>query len=927
MTNPADHENLSKAQEWAVPVAQSSGTESHNWGIKGLAINPTDVEASRESREIRFDELPPTASTMFETLAFRLEQIVGSNNLRPAFWLEEGAARSRSVCKIDASGIDFKGRSGSWSGTGFLVAPGILCTNHHVLNSKDVALRARALFDFSALPDGGVRPVSAFRLRPDLLFWTSGVVMADGNGGLDVTFVAVEGDPGATFGTIPLLRQSFAVAHSDKLNIIQHPAGRLKEVALRDNEIVFQDSRVVHYRSDTETGSSGAPVFNDGWELVAIHHASGNDDKSNEGIKFAAIATAIEQETESGNISAQQLLSLFRGTDELMGYFGAMGRAVSSSAGGMERVAGAYSGEDQDIDIGFWNIEWFNKRFEEKLDSVARIIVEMNLDLWVFVESSKEATTALAQHLANRYGSGDWGVLASQDALSERQITTVMWNKRTLKSVELAAWPNKVQRWFEVDSRAFDDLNLEAVHGKVFDRFPALFKVKTMFSGHAGEFNLVPVHLKAKAEGGLRRQMASRLLAEAVAELAKDPRFDTDWIIGGDYNATLASGDFDALIAAGLEPLTASDAEDQQITYVKAPFKSLIDHVFVSRNMIPSLSDFVIVALDRSIDRFLDVSDHRPILIRLTAGQAPSEQTADLSSEQPAPDLLTEDEVKRLSRGLDRGGRIGPDGDVVRRLSDRSVYYDAAADRSAREQYWRGLDPNSSAFGMAMSALLEQSHSKRLNYDPSKHVYPWVDVRANGKVQSIYSGFEANPEFFVEADAEVDRLRTEARSALQDRGVLESMQLESMLEQQFQYNCEHVVPQSWYNKREPMRGDLHHLFTCEPRCNSFRSNFPLVQHELERSMQDCGRVEDELFEPKGGKGAVARATLYFMLRYPGIVGNRYAGRRLETLLKWHRQFSPDEWERHRNAAIFVLQGNRNPLIDSPEWAARLWPSR
>jgi endonuclease I len=34
------------------------------------------------------------------------------------------------------------------------------------------------------------------------------------------------------------------------------------------------------------------------------------------------------------------------------------------------------------------------------------------------------------------------------------------------------------------------------------------------------------------------------------------------------------------------------------------------------------------------------------------------------------------------------------------------------------------------------------------------------------------------------------------------------------------------VPQSWYAKAEPMRGDLHHLFACEPRCNSFRSNIP-----------------------------------------------------------------------------------------------------
>lgn len=915
-------ENRSKEQNWAgpAPVAedQPAPAMEADWGIKGLAIEPGAVAETREVREERFDELPASASTMFEKVAIRLEQHVGKNDLIPAFWLEEGASRAKAVCKIDAAGMDYEGRTGSWSGTGFLVAPGILCTNHHVINSPDVAERSRALFDFAALPDGKVRPVSTFRLRPDLLFWTSSVVTGPDSGGLDVTFVAIDGEPGATFGNIPLLRQSFAVAENDKLNIIQHPSGRLKEVALRDNTLTWQDARVIQYRSDTEAGSSGAPVHNDAWELVAIHHAA-SADKANEGIKFSAIAAAVEQDAQHGDASARQLIRLFRGTDELMGFFGGLGRTVSANAGGMERVVDAYSGEDQDIDIGFWNIEWFNKRWRDKIDSVARIVVEMNLDVWVFVESSEEATNELASQLASKYGQ-NWGVFASQDAPSERQITTIMWNRKTT-TVEKRDWPQKVERWFGVDSRAFGELGLEAVHGKVFDRFPALYGVKTNLAGHASEFNLVPVHLKAKGEGSLRRQMAARLLAAAIAELATDDGFDKDWIIGGDYNATLESGDFDALVDAGLRPLTAADAADKQITYVKAPFKSLIDHVFVSKNMVPGDDDFMIVALDRNIERFLEVSDHRPILMRLSAtGAEPSGEASGASA-------LSDDEVAHLTRGLDRrarrtGGAATPQ-DALNRLADRNVYYDKDADLAVRETYWRTVSSGARGMAATITALLEQTHTKRLNYEPSKHVYPWVDVRPNGKVQSIYSGFEADPEFFIQADVEVERLRGEARAALQERGVLESTQLEAMLEAQFQYNCEHVVPQSWYEKREPMRGDLHHLFSCEPRCNSFRSNFPLVQHDLERTMQDCGRVEDETFEPKGGKGAVARATLYFMLRYPGTVGARYSGQRLNTLLNWHRQSEPDEWEHHRNAAIFVLQGNRNPLIDFPEWVDQI----
>jgi len=71
-----------------------------------------------------------------------------------------------------------------------------------------------------------------------------------------------------------------------------------------------------------------------------------------------------------------------------------------------------------------------------------------------------------------------------------------------------------------------------------------------------------------------------------------------------------------------------------------------------------------------------------------------------------------------------------------------------------------------------------------------------------------------------------------------------------------------------------------------------------------------------------GKGAVARATLYFLLRYPGQIGHggELKKDRLQVLLNWHRNGPVTSYERHRNAAIFEIQGNRNPLIDYPDWA-------
>jgi endonuclease G len=44
--------------------------------------------------------------------------------------------------------------------------------------------------------------------------------------------------------------------------------------------------------------------------------------------------------------------------------------------------------------------------------------------------------------------------------------------------------------------------------------------------------------------------------------------------------------------------------------------------------------------------------------------------------------------------------------------------------------------------------------------------------------------------------------------------------------------------------------------------------------------------------------------------------------RLNVLLAWHEQEPVSEWERHRNAAIFARQGNRNPFIDHPNGLRR-----
>ena len=283
-----------------------------------------------------------------------------------------------------------------------------------------------------------------------------------------------------------------------------------------------------------------------------------------------------------------------------------------------------------------------------------------------------------------------------------------------------------------------------------------------------------------------------------------------------------------------------------------------------------------------------------------------------------------------------------PNSSEDRRLLDRirsfedETYYDPTQDQSDQTAYYAGIDPDAPAneLAEALGRRLKSSHTTEVKYRSARldYLYPWVDLREDRTLRSIYSGRGFSPEEIVRLELEIEAARELERAELLRReGALTDERLaeiDDLLESSSPYNCEHVVPQSWFGKKEPMRGDLHHLFTCESRCNSFRSNVPYDQFSPEDEVvrEDCGRREPGRFEPSAGRGTVARATLYFVLRYPGLVGdeNRELQReRIPVLLAWHDEEPPDLYERHRNAAIFGIQGNRNPLIDHPDWATRI----
>ncbi|MET3507566.1 endonuclease I family protein [Halalkalibacter oceani] len=258
------------------------------------------------------------------------------------------------------------------------------------------------------------------------------------------------------------------------------------------------------------------------------------------------------------------------------------------------------------------------------------------------------------------------------------------------------------------------------------------------------------------------------------------------------------------------------------------------------------------------------------------------------------------------------------------------LYYDKKTDQIWIDQYYCNIskDASPSQLFHEFRELLTNTHKYRHPYYVSKdqYLYTWVDLQPNGQLKSIYSGEHFSPQKVIEEDFKTIQKRFKRYQQLIMKDRFPKIEIERqvrMISRDHRFNAEHVVPQSWYKAREPMKGDLHHLFACEPKCNNVRSNFPYFEFKINtsnKSIRDhCGTYDFRRFEPESGKGTVARAMLYFLLRYPNRIRKKYRRRiDIPLLYHWHEQFPATEYEKHRNKAIFEIQGNRNPFIDLPK---------
>ncbi|NMF66493.1 DNA/RNA non-specific endonuclease [Brasilonema octagenarum] len=242
--------------------------------------------------------------------SFDLERILGRNDLLPVNFLQKGTLAARAVCRIWIA--DSFGSNGSW-GTGFLVSPRLLITNHHVIESVDAAMRASAQFGYEMDISGKINQWKAFNLTPQEGFITDPE--------LDFTLVAVAetSDDGeaqlADYGFLRLDPTLHKVEPLEFVTVIQHPGGQPKQIAIRENKVLKigdnQDAlkdNFLWYASDTAPGSSGSPALNDNWQVVAIHHRSVVETRTHEGVEEIQLSNGewVAKE-EAKNLSENQI--------------------------------------------------------------------------------------------------------------------------------------------------------------------------------------------------------------------------------------------------------------------------------------------------------------------------------------------------------------------------------------------------------------------------------------------------------------------------------------------------------------------------------------------------------------------------------------------------------------------------------------------
>ncbi len=263
-----------------------------------------------------------------------LEKLIAESNsmLDIAQWRAQLGLLEGRVCRVELFG--------QAAGTGFLLSPNLVMTNYHVVKpvidgqNGATAEQLKVRFDYKQNAAGGtVNQGTVFDLMThQWLIDTSPYDEVDLQPSpksaeaaldhLDYALLRLRGEPGnqpiggkadqeaPARGWLEFTKPSHDFRTQPALFIVQHPQGQPMKLALDTQAVVEvnQNHARVRYRTNTEPGSSGSPVFDQNWHLVALHHSGEPAFRPswNEGIPFSTIMELLTERGIATQLGAQQ---------------------------------------------------------------------------------------------------------------------------------------------------------------------------------------------------------------------------------------------------------------------------------------------------------------------------------------------------------------------------------------------------------------------------------------------------------------------------------------------------------------------------------------------------------------------------------------------------------------------------------------------
>lgn len=315
-------QDYSQALDWIVKYTEEESADAFDyastlrqfeevWKLDGSKQNQAKILSLLRSAllrqeggrvEIKDPKKDLAAARELETDK-QFEQVLGTERYKTFRWYNKGLRRAEAVAKI----VD---RNGNGHGTGFLLRGSdvheslgerwVLVTNAHVI-SEDLEEQAGSPGSLS--PDDVLVRFEASESEEELE--VDEILFTSRRNELDCTIVTLQSEV-TLENPIRVAKRLPRVDSKTRVYVIGHPRGGGLSFSLDDNLLLDHQKPKVHYRAPTEGGSSGSPVFNENWDLIALHHAGGMEMTklngkpgtypANEGLAFKSILGAVKEQ-------------------------------------------------------------------------------------------------------------------------------------------------------------------------------------------------------------------------------------------------------------------------------------------------------------------------------------------------------------------------------------------------------------------------------------------------------------------------------------------------------------------------------------------------------------------------------------------------------------------------------------------------------